>query len=147
MEILKENASTLAITALGLMAAMSTMIINPAVAQSDIGNSELISEVDGCRTWRVKDDLGQGQKYARLEGRTIYFTKCSASSDKSEVPAPVRGDVPENAAAVAEVDGCRVWRITDGEGKVQAAARLEPRYLYFPKCGNMTVPTVESGMR
>lgn len=120
---------------------------SPVAAANPSGGVELVSDVDGCRTWRVKDDLGQGQKYARLEGRTIYFTKCSASTDTSEAPAPVRGDVPENAAAVAEVDGCRVWRITDGEGKVQAAARLEPRYLYFTKCGNMTVPTVESGMR
>lgn len=115
-----------------------------AEAGQPTGNTTLISEVDSCRTWRVTDDLGQGKNYARLEGRTIYFTKCSASTDTSEAPAPVRGDVPENATAVAEVDGCRVWRITDGEGKVQAAARLEPRYLYFTKCGNMTVPTVES---
>lgn len=148
MGVLKENASTLAITALGLMATMTTMIINPAVAQqSDAGNTELISEVDGCRTWRVRDDRGQGNKYARLEGRTIYFTKCSASTDPAQKAAPIQGDVPKNATAIAEADGCRVWRVTDGEGKVQAAAMLEPRYLYFTKCGNMTVPTIESGMR
>ncbi len=111
------------------------------------GNTELIAEVDSCRTWRVKDDLGQGNHYARLEGRTIYFTKCSASTDSSEKAAPVRGEIPANAAAIAEVDGCRVWRITDGEGKIEGAAQLEPRYLYFTKCGNMTVPTIESGMR
>jgi hypothetical protein len=125
---------------------LATSASFPNVA-SAAGNTELISEVDACRTWRVTDDLGQGQKYARLEGRTIYFTKCSASTDTAELPAPVRGGVPENATAIAEVDGCRVWRITDGEGKVQASARLEPRYLYFTKCGNMTVPTIESGMR
>jgi hypothetical protein len=134
----------LVIAALAITSVMPTS----AFAQPpQSGNTELISEVDACRTWRVTDDLGQGQKYARLEGRTIYFTKCSASTDTAEVPAPVRGDVPENATAIAEVDGCRVWRITDGEGKVQASARLEPRYLYFTKCGNMTVPTIESGMR
>ncbi|MNU27254.1 hypothetical protein D3C71_156400 [compost metagenome] len=138
-------ASPLVLGIGGAMAAIGSLMANPVPLQT--GNAKLIAEVDSCRTWRVTDDLGQGQKYARLEGRTIYFTKCSASTDTSEAPAPVRGDVPENAAAVAEVDGCRVWRITDGEGKVQAAARLEPRYLYFTKCGNMTVPTVESGMR
>ncbi|NTF18136.1 hypothetical protein G6L37_06935 [Agrobacterium rubi] len=124
-----------------------TAPVHPAVAATASDNAELISEVDGCRTWRVRDDLGQGDRYARIEGRTIYFTKCSASTDTAEKAAPIRGDVPKNATPIAEADGCRVWRITDGEGKVQAAATLEPRYLYFTKCGNMTVPTVESGMR
>lgn len=139
------TASPVILGIFGAMAAIGSLTANPV--QTNPGNTRLISEVDACRTWRVTDDLGQGKNYARLEGRTIYFTKCSASTDPSEAPAAVRDDVPENAAAVAEVDGCRVWRITDGEGKVQAAARLEPRYLYFTKCGNMTVPTVESGMR
>lgn len=134
------------IVVLGITSAMTAMAINPALALNQ-ANSELVSEVDGCRTWRVRDDLGQGGNYARLEGRTIYFTKCSASTDTSENAAPIQGEVPKNAAAIAEVDGCRVWRVTDGEGRVQAAATLEPRYLYFTKCGNMTVPTIESGMR
>ena len=126
---------------------LAAVTIHPALASTASANSELVSEVDGCRTWRVRDDLGQGGNYARLEGRTIYFTKCSASTDTSENAAPIQGEVPKNAAAIAEVDGCRVWRVTDGEGRVQAAATLEPRYLYFTKCGNMTVPTIESGMR
>jgi len=147
MGALRSNLRTAVIGVLGITAAVTTMATNPALAQSQAGNSELISEVDGCRTWRVRDDLGQGSNYARLEGRTIYFTKCSASTDTSENAAPIQGEVPKNAAAIAEVDGCRVWRVTDGEGKVQAAATLEPRYLYFTKCGNMTVPTIESGMR
>lgn len=145
MKKLLHAASPVVLGICGAMAAIGSLMANPAPMQSD--NIKLISEVDACRTWRVTDDLGQGQKYARLEGRTIYFTKCSASTDSSEKAAPVRGEIPDNATAIAEVDGCRVWRITDGEGKVQASARLEPRYLYFTKCGNMTVPTIESGMR
>lgn len=139
------GASPLALATLGIMAAVGSLKAAPTDPES--GNVALITEVDGCRTWRVMDDLGQGNRYARLEGRTIYFTKCSASTDISEKAAPVRGDIPTNAISIAEADGCRVWRITDGEGKVQAAAQLEPRYLYFTKCGNMTVPTIESRMR
>jgi hypothetical protein len=121
--------------------------LHAAPGEAPKGNVELVSEVDSCRTWRVKDDMGQGNKYARLEGRTVYFTKCSSSDTTAETPTPVRGNIPDNAAIIAETDGCRVWRIADGEGKIQAAAQLEPRYLYFTKCGNMTVPTIESGMR
>jgi hypothetical protein len=128
-----------------ITAAISPLHAAPGEAPKD--NVELVSEVDSCRTWRVKDDMGQGNNYARLEGRTVYFTKCSASADTSEQAAPIQGEVPENATAVAEADGCRVWRVSDGEGRIEAAAMLEPRYLYFTKCGNMTVPTIESGMR
>ncbi len=135
-----------AAAALVIMASMTTMIGNPAAAQGG-GNATLIAEVDGCRTWRVSDDLGQGQKYARLESRQIFFTKCGTSGDHSAPLPPIQGDIPDNATSVAEVDGCRVWRISDGSGKVTAAATLEPRHIYYAKCGSIPVPTQESVMR
>lgn len=136
--------NTLRIALLGLTIAFSG---NASAADETSHEPTLVAEVDGCRTWKVMDDLGQGSSYARLEARTIFFTKCSASTDPSTVPAPIQGEVPQNAAVIAEVDGCRVWRVSDGEANVKAAARLEPLKLYFTKCGNMTVPTIEPALR
>ena len=53
--------------------------------------------------------------------------------------------VPENSRLVAEVDGCRTWRITDEQASDtgRSYVSVEPKYVYFTKCGGTAVPTTQ----
>jgi hypothetical protein len=115
-------------------------------ASSSTDSTVLVTEVDGCRTWRVSDDLGQGNRYAKIEARKLYFTKCFANGDNTPDPQPVKGEVPANASIIAEVDGCRVWRINEEQEKSSSSASIEPFHVYYARCNGVIVPVTESGM-
>jgi hypothetical protein len=140
--------SPFALAAVAGLAMMVSAVTNPAVAETKNGDSTmLVSEVDGCRTWRVSDDLGQGGRYAKLEARKLYFTKCFSNGDDASKPQPVKGDIPANASIIAEVDGCRVWRVSEEQEKTSSSATIEPFHLYYARCNGVIVPVTEAGMR
>lgn len=105
----------------------------------------LTSEVDGCRVWRVSDIPDGGNSYAKLAARYIYFTKCGnlsvPSAPSTQEQEAYKGDMPKNARLLAEVDGCRAWRVGDTPEGGTSYATLEPHYVYFTRCGNVPVPT------
>lgn len=106
----------------------------------------LTVEVDGCRMWRVIDQPAARNASARLEAKYVYFTKCGNLSlpSTAQTQDPFKGEAPKNASLLAEVDGCRVWRIGDQPEGGTSYATLEPRSIYFARCGNMAVPVTPS---
>lgn len=54
-----------------------------------------------------------------------------------------RPDLPDNVKIIAEVDGCRTYRVEDttDQPKSQPKIAFMNHTVYFTKCGNLAVPT------
>lgn len=61
---------------------------------------------------------------------------------KARDAAEQRPDLPDNVKIIAEVDGCRTYRVEDttDQPKSQPKIAFMNHTLYFTKCGNLAVP-------
>jgi hypothetical protein len=70
---------------------------------------------------------------------TVGTTVANAADQKA--PA-ANSTLPENVTVVAEVDGCRVYRVEDRTDQPEGQPKIAfmNHVVYFTKCGNLATP-------
>lgn len=81
-----------------------------------------------------------------LGAGVLFSTLLAAVPVAALDAAEQRPDLPENVKIIAEVDGCRTYRVEDttDQPKNQPKIAFMNHKLYFTKCGNLAVPVTTS---
>lgn len=76
-------------------------------------------------------------------GTGVLFSALLVAVPLAALAAEQRPDLPENVKIIAEVDGCRTYRVEDttDQPKSQPKIAFMNHTVYFTKCGNLAVPT------
>jgi hypothetical protein len=66
----------------------------------------------------------------------------SVANAAEQKPTAAKSTLPENVTVVAEVDGCRVYRVEDRTDQPEGQPKIAfmNHVVYFTKCGNLATP-------
>jgi hypothetical protein len=87
----------------------------------------------------AKPTLAAALALAAIFSAVVGAPLANAAEQKPTAP---NSKLPENVTVIAEVDGCRVYRVEDRTDQPEGQPKIAfmNHVVYFTKCGNLATP-------